>query len=889
MTQWIFTSSLLIAAVLLIRAIAGDKLSARLRYALWGLVLLRLLVPVSIGESALSLQNWLPREPREITNALTAVRVPADAGEAFVIPAEDYAEILSAETDKVQSDAVAEPVVPAVDETMQTVTPSVPTVQRETKTVNVPLLVWGMGMAVAGGVFLVSNLHFALRLRRSRRYAMTEAVPVYVTEAVEVPCLFGLLRPAIYITPDVWEDSMALRHVIAHELTHYRHGDHLWALLRCVAVTVHWYNPLAWAAAVLSRKDGELACDEGALHRLGGHERTAYARTLVGLTCGSPRGMLMAATSMGDSESDLKTRVLRIVKNPKMTVTACAAALLIAALIAVAVFTGEADPLRGNWYGAREDSGSYYGSKSLITTQVVFRDGRARITRYENDLFEWSALYHYKIKDDVLHLEPVDGAYEESYAFTWVGENGIDFGNSNSGLWCGLLSKGDPKDGILTDDPLMEITAITDLTRDETWVAASNLGWAEGAIVDMLLRAEVLAERPMPEPLTYTEYCYGLTAVEHGKTAELIFCDGWLYRDGVGYQLSNTDVVMERMMDIIWEPVGGYIDELGNRYSHVQQGGIALQVLTEHEYWDDRIYTLENEGRWKRAWEEAEAHSIVGEHQGEKILMYLSGLDGVYPNIWSDGTITYYEWVDTESGRESLEHSIRPEDAPKLTELLAPYMEMAEESVRRGAKQANINGSWVLESSPVAGVTQLQMGVAVTHRYARADKFAKIYATVNGGIVETEFDVYVLEDVFHIRYSDGREEAIPCELDGDILTLYADSGTWVFRKGQLDPVTAENTDIIRISRSPSTIVRLDMTDERLAELEALLRAGMVPAESNIIYSDEYFYKLLALEEVFDAPDVTLSDFGTLHFNGQCYELTNWEELEAFLHTLYRRV
>ena len=60
MTQWILTSSLLIVVVLLIRKIVGDKLSARVRYALWGLVLLRLLIPVSIGESALSVQNWLP-------------------------------------------------------------------------------------------------------------------------------------------------------------------------------------------------------------------------------------------------------------------------------------------------------------------------------------------------------------------------------------------------------------------------------------------------------------------------------------------------------------------------------------------------------------------------------------------------------------------------------------------------------------------------------------------------------------------------------------------------------------------------------------------------------------------------------------------------------------
>ncbi len=896
MTHWILTSSLLIAAVLLIRAIAGDRLSARLRYALWGLVLLRLLIPGSVGESALSVRSWMPENPAKVVTAVTAHGVHTKDGGAFVIPQEDYAAIVNdgATKDAADTNTVTDSAAPAVPGDKPAVT--VPAAQNQVAAPKLSAdrllpIVWAVGMASVGGVLLVTNISFALRLRRSRRRVMTETVPVYVSGAVDVPCLFGVFRPGVYITPDVWEDSLTLRHVLAHELTHYRHGDHLWSLLRCVVVTLHWYNPLVWAAAIASQKDGELACDEGVLRRLGSHERTAYARTLVGLTCVGTRGLLTAATSMAGSESDLKQRVLRIVKNPKMTVTTCAVALLIAAVVGVAVFTGEPDPLRGSWYGAREDYGSYYGAKSLITTQVVFRDGKVRISRYENDLFEWSALYHYKVKDDVLYLEHVEGGYEESYAFSWVGDNGIDLGNSNSGLWCGLLSKGDPKDGILTDDPLMEITAITDLTRGGTWEAAGNLGWAEGAIVDMLLRAEVLAERPMPEPLTYSDYCYGITAVEHGKTVELILCDGWLYRDGVGYRLGNTDVAMERTMDIIWEPVSGYRDELGNRYSHVRQGKITLRVMTEHEYWDDRVYTLENENRWNRAWEEAAEHSIVGEHQGEKILMHLSGLDGgEYPNIWADGTITYYDWVEMETGtKESVEHYIRPEDAPKLTELLAPYLEMAANSAELGAKQTNISGGWILESSPMAAVTQLQMGFRWGRGEAAGEKSARAYATVNGGIVETEFDVYVLEDVFHIRWRDGSEEEVPCKVDGDTLTLFADSGTWVFRKGQLEPVTAENTDIIRISSSPTTLIRLNMTDERLAELEALLRAGMVPMDGNIIYSDAYFYKLIALEEAFGAEDVTLSDFGTLHFNAESYELTNWEEVEAFLGTLYRRV
>ena len=47
-----------------------------------------------------------------------------------------------------------------------------------------------------------------------------------------------------------------LRHVLAHELTHYAHKDHIWSLLRCLALALHWYNPLVWLAAALSKRDG---------------------------------------------------------------------------------------------------------------------------------------------------------------------------------------------------------------------------------------------------------------------------------------------------------------------------------------------------------------------------------------------------------------------------------------------------------------------------------------------------------------------------------------------------------------------------------------------------------------------------------------------------------
>ena len=96
------------------------------------------------------------------------------------------------------------------------------------------------------------------------------------------PCLFGLFRPAIYLTEDVVvTDEAVLRHVLVHEETHFRHGDHIWSALRGVALALHWWNPLVWLTVVLSRQDGELACDEGALKRLPQEEHAAYGRAIL--------------------------------------------------------------------------------------------------------------------------------------------------------------------------------------------------------------------------------------------------------------------------------------------------------------------------------------------------------------------------------------------------------------------------------------------------------------------------------------------------------------------------------------------------------------------------------------------------------------------------------
>ena len=68
MTEWIITSCVLIAMILGVRFLLKDRISGRLRYGLWLLVLIRLLIPFSLP-SDMSVMNLLPEKAPEAEDA----------------------------------------------------------------------------------------------------------------------------------------------------------------------------------------------------------------------------------------------------------------------------------------------------------------------------------------------------------------------------------------------------------------------------------------------------------------------------------------------------------------------------------------------------------------------------------------------------------------------------------------------------------------------------------------------------------------------------------------------------------------------------------------------------------------------------------------------------
>ena len=342
--SWCVTSSILLAVFLLLRGTLFRTLSPRVRYALWGVVLLRLLVPfqipsLSLPASAADLAPELPvlsNRPLSPDTAMGHAVIPSDLLEENGLTIADGGTVQASPSDQ---DAALWELQENGEVYLYFGGPTLDDVLHAAV-----VLAWGAGAGVVLLAVLAANLRFAQKLRQSRRPLPTAGcpLPVYEAEELSSPCLCGVLRPAVYLTPEAAEDGTVRTHVLAHELTHFRHRDHIWSLLRCLALALHWYNPLVWAAVVLSKRDGELSCDEGTIRRLGEGERISYGRTLIGLVArrSGAGGVLSCSTTMTGGKKTVQRRIAQLVKQPETKKTALFLAAAAVALAAVFVFAG---------------------------------------------------------------------------------------------------------------------------------------------------------------------------------------------------------------------------------------------------------------------------------------------------------------------------------------------------------------------------------------------------------------------------------------------------------------------------------------------------------------------------------------------------------------------
>ena len=293
----ILSLSALIVAVLLVRAMFKNRVPKRMIYCLWLVVLLKLCLPGTLVS--------LPVLPAEDAAA------PAQSAERPV---------QTAPVIQRPAQTVTKPQTPA----QQPVSPVQETAKPAAKlltTAQILQIVWFSGSALLGLWLFGAWAVFTIRLRKSRKFLGKRGkTNIYVSKRIKSPCLAGLI-PAVYLTEDVLRnDTTEL--IVRHELTHLRHLDFLWSFFRMAAVSVYWWNPLIWLAAICSKHDAELACDEAVAAKLPERERLAYARAILAQ---APR----KASALSLAGPPVKERILFLTKKQRTSVLCVVLALLL--------------------------------------------------------------------------------------------------------------------------------------------------------------------------------------------------------------------------------------------------------------------------------------------------------------------------------------------------------------------------------------------------------------------------------------------------------------------------------------------------------------------------------------------------------------------------------
>lgn len=296
----------LVLAILVLRPLLA-RAPGWVRPAMWGLVGLRLVLPVTV-ESALSLL------PSAETVSPAVMADPSPAIHTGIAAVNSAVNPLLGRLFAPQTGDSANPLQ-----------------------IWVPVLaaVWLAGVCL----LLLYAVLSAWRLRRRVASAVCLRDNIYQSEAVPAPFVLGLIRPRIYLPFRMPEGSMD--QVLAHERAHVRRRDHWWKPLGFLLLAVYWFHPLLWLGYALFCRDVETACDEAVIRDLDRAGRGDYAQALADWSAPERR---VSPCPLAFGETGVKGRVRRVLRyrRPKAWTALAGAALCL--LLAGCFLTDPVEP-----------------------------------------------------------------------------------------------------------------------------------------------------------------------------------------------------------------------------------------------------------------------------------------------------------------------------------------------------------------------------------------------------------------------------------------------------------------------------------------------------------------------------------------------------------------
>ena len=341
--------ALLIAVVVIVRALALHRLPKMTFLILWGLVLVRLLIPFSPPSQTSVLNLWHLLETEQRVEPASVAANIVDT--LFALPNQ----ILQNDGNDLATPDVG---VAAGAE----VTVDVTERNRFDALIISPLMLfWLIGAIGSAAFFAVMHVKYRRRFMASLpiendfikdwllQHRLKRRFCVRSSDQIAVPLTYGILRPVILLPKDTdWTNESELHFVLAHEFVHIQRFDALIKIVATVALCIHWFNPFVWVMYFLLNRDMEISCDEVVVKRFGQASKNSYALALISMVeRKSQRPVLYSNFSKYAIEERIDMIMKMKKRTLKKTLTATALVIMAAVMlitIPLGAFAGTAYP-----------------------------------------------------------------------------------------------------------------------------------------------------------------------------------------------------------------------------------------------------------------------------------------------------------------------------------------------------------------------------------------------------------------------------------------------------------------------------------------------------------------------------------------------------------------
>lgn len=309
------TSSYVAIGVILVRMLL-KKTPRIFSYALWGVVLFRLVCPISI-QTNFSLLNLLN------------IRLNNQSGHPEYVPMD----IGIMNTPTIQSGISS--LDPVVNKVLPQATPLASANPMQIW-MGILSVVWVAGMVV----LLIYSVISYINTKRNLRFSTLVKDNIYESDQITTAFVCGLIYPKIYIPANI--DQSDLPYILSHERTHIHRKDHLVKFVSFLALIPHWFNPIMWLSFNLMSKDMEMSCDETVLRSMNQDIRRGYSNSLLSLSLKNRNPFTASPLAFG--ESHVKSRIKNIVNYKKPVFWVITASIILVLVVGISLIS---NPVNG--------------------------------------------------------------------------------------------------------------------------------------------------------------------------------------------------------------------------------------------------------------------------------------------------------------------------------------------------------------------------------------------------------------------------------------------------------------------------------------------------------------------------------------------------------------